>query len=113
MWWVVNIALRPLYPQERPGTLCTGGWVGPRAGLDGAENLDPTEIRSPARPIRSESLYSQRRRIHYVTQSKTGDRLGLLYCRKVLGLFVYLGSELLTVFCSCKSDGLQRCEPVV
>jgi hypothetical protein len=24
-----------LYPQERtPGTHCTGGWVGPRAGLD-------------------------------------------------------------------------------
>ena len=23
-----------LYPRERPGTHCTGGWVGPRAGLD-------------------------------------------------------------------------------
>jgi hypothetical protein len=23
-----------LYPQERPGTHCTGGWVGSRAGLD-------------------------------------------------------------------------------
>jgi len=23
-----------LYPVERPGTHCTGGWVGPRAGLD-------------------------------------------------------------------------------
>jgi len=23
-----------LYPRERPGTDCTGGWVGPRAGLD-------------------------------------------------------------------------------
>jgi len=22
-------------PQERPGTHCIGGWVGPRAGLDG------------------------------------------------------------------------------
>jgi len=21
-------------PRERPGTHCTGGWVGPRAGLD-------------------------------------------------------------------------------
>jgi hypothetical protein len=21
-----------LYPQERPGTHCTGGWLGPRAG---------------------------------------------------------------------------------
>ena len=25
----------PLYPRERPGTRCVGGWVGPRAGLDG------------------------------------------------------------------------------
>jgi len=24
-----------LYPRERSGTLFTGGWVGPRAGLDG------------------------------------------------------------------------------
>ena len=23
-----------LYPRERPGTHCTGGWMGPRAGLD-------------------------------------------------------------------------------
>jgi hypothetical protein len=26
--------LAALYPLERPGTHCTGGWVGPRAGLD-------------------------------------------------------------------------------
>jgi len=31
---VVNATPRPLYPLERPGTHCTGGWVGPRAGLD-------------------------------------------------------------------------------
>jgi len=24
-----------LYPRERPHTHCTGGWVGPRTGLDG------------------------------------------------------------------------------
>ena len=24
-----------LYTREKPGTHCTGGWVGPRAGLDG------------------------------------------------------------------------------
>jgi len=28
-----------LYPRERPGTHFTGGWVGPRAGLEGTENL--------------------------------------------------------------------------
>ena len=33
--WVVNATTRPLYPQERPGSHCTGDWVGPMAGLDG------------------------------------------------------------------------------
>jgi len=35
MGWVVNATPRPLYPWERPGTHFPGGWVGPRAGLDG------------------------------------------------------------------------------
>jgi hypothetical protein len=36
-------------PWERaPGTHWTGGWVGPRAGLDDVEKiLDPTETRTP------------------------------------------------------------------
>ena len=33
--WVVSTIIRPLYPGERPGTHCTGGWVGPKVGLDG------------------------------------------------------------------------------
>jgi hypothetical protein len=33
--WVVNATPLPLYPREWPGTHCIGGWVGPRAGLDG------------------------------------------------------------------------------
>jgi len=50
--WMFNATPRPLYPRERPGTHCTGGWVGPV--WTGAENLASTEIRSPDR---SESLY--------------------------------------------------------
>jgi hypothetical protein len=42
-----------LYPRERHGTHCTGGWVGPRAALEGAEYLAATGIRSPDRPARS------------------------------------------------------------
>jgi len=30
-----------LYPRERPGTHCTGGWVGPRARLDGQKISSP------------------------------------------------------------------------
>jgi hypothetical protein len=54
----LNATPRPLYPRERPGTHCTGGWVGPRAGLDGCgKSRPPTGIRYPDRPARSESLY--------------------------------------------------------
>ena len=55
---MVNITPRPFYPRERPGTYCTGGWVGPKTGLDGRGKSRPhTGIRSPERPVRSESLY--------------------------------------------------------
>jgi len=37
-------ALAALYPQERPSTHFTGGWVSPRAGSGRAENLIPTGI---------------------------------------------------------------------
>jgi hypothetical protein len=36
--WVVNATPRPLYPRERPGTDYAGGWVDPRANLDGCGN---------------------------------------------------------------------------
>jgi hypothetical protein len=53
-----------LYPRgKEPGTHSTGGWVGPRAGLDTevrGKILSPVpgiEPRSPGRPTRSQSLY--------------------------------------------------------
>jgi hypothetical protein len=39
--WVVSTTPRPLYPRERPGTHCTGGLMGPRAGLDVREKSRP------------------------------------------------------------------------
>jgi hypothetical protein len=41
-----------LYPRERPGSHCTGGWVGPRAGLDkcGKSRLHRDSITGPSRP---------------------------------------------------------------
>ena len=46
-----------LYPRERPGIHCIGGWLGPRAGLDrrGKSLLQRDSI--PDRPARSQSLY--------------------------------------------------------
>ena len=46
-----------LPPGKRPGTHFIGGWVGPRDGLGGCENLALTEIRSSDSPACSESLY--------------------------------------------------------
>jgi len=57
--WVVSATPRPLYPRERD-TVPTGGWVGSRAGVDGigkSRPPAPTNIRSPDRPARSQSLY--------------------------------------------------------
>jgi hypothetical protein len=59
---VVSITPWPPLPRERPGTHCTGGWVGPGAVCVGAENLASTGIRSPDLPARSESLYRLRYR---------------------------------------------------
>ena len=49
-----------LCPRERPGTHCTGGWMGLRAGLDWCGKSLPTGIRFPDLPPRRQSLYRLR-----------------------------------------------------
>jgi len=57
MGWVLHATPRLPCPRERPGTPCIGGWVGPRAGLDGCgKSCSPTRIRSSDHPVRRESL---------------------------------------------------------
>ena len=50
--WVVNVTPRPLYTRESHGTHCIGGWVGPRAGLDGCGKSRPhrDSIPGPSSP---------------------------------------------------------------
>jgi len=54
MGWVLNAKTRPLYPREIPGTHCIGGWVGPRASLDGCgqisspQGFDPQTVQPVA-----------------------------------------------------------------
>jgi hypothetical protein len=52
-WWMGGQRqARPLYPRERPGTYCIGGWVGPRVGLDGCGKSQPYQdsIPGPSSP---------------------------------------------------------------
>jgi hypothetical protein len=47
--------------ERAPGTLCIGGWVNPRAGLDGLKKrkfltLPGLELQPLCRPARSQSL---------------------------------------------------------
>ena len=42
-----------LYPGKKPGTHCIGGWVGPKAGLDGVREISPPHrdsIPGPSNP---------------------------------------------------------------
>ena len=57
--WGVSVTPRPLFtPGKNPDTHCTGGWVGPRAGLDRCrKSRPPTGIRSPDHPAFNRSLY--------------------------------------------------------
>jgi hypothetical protein len=55
--FVVSITPRPPLPRKRPGTHCTGGWVGPGAGLGRCGESRPAGIRSSDLPARSETLY--------------------------------------------------------
>jgi hypothetical protein len=57
MGWVVDAISQPLYPRERDPVPIVQEVHGPRAGLNGEENLTLTGIRSPDRPARSELLY--------------------------------------------------------
>jgi len=55
---VVNGTPQPLYPLERPGTHCIGGWVGPRAGLDGCGKSRSHRDSNPGLKVRCKSNFA-------------------------------------------------------
>jgi hypothetical protein len=61
--WSAELPGRTL-PRERPSTHCTGGWVGPRAGLDWCGKSRPHRDSIPDRPAHSHSLYRLRYPAH-------------------------------------------------
>jgi hypothetical protein len=89
MGWVANATPRPLYPRERPGTHCIGGWLDPWAGPDGCGKsrlLPGFEIRSPDRPALSEPLY----RLRYPGPPKCDI---YIYIYIYIYVFMYIAQE--------------------
>jgi hypothetical protein len=54
MGWLINATTLPIYHRGRPSTHITGGWVGPRAGLDKCGKSRPHRISipGPSTPLR-------------------------------------------------------------
>jgi hypothetical protein len=85
--WVASTTPRPLYPRERPGTHCTGGWVGPRAGLDVCKKISPPPGFDPRTlQPRSQSLdrlsYPSHTFWRYLKKMKNYCRSPLLWSKK-------------------------------
>jgi len=59
-------ATAALYLRERPGTYCTGGWVGPRAGLVGRKFSSLPEFDPGTSSPVAQSLYHLRYPAHVV-----------------------------------------------
>jgi len=87
-------ALAALYPWERPGVHCTGGWVGPRAGLDRCEKsrLPPGFDPRTVQPVASHYTdYATRLTTLYGDLTKflvTVKYVGEQYKRDVSGAFL-------------------------
>jgi hypothetical protein len=83
--WVVSVTPQPHFsPRERtPDTRCTGGWVGPRAGLDVEVrgkillSLPAIKLRSLGSPARSQTLYRLSYPAHILAY--TGPFLALVW----------------------------------
>ena len=81
MGWVVNATPRPLYPQERPGTHCTGGWLGPSAGLDGygksrpRPGFDPRTVQPVAGRYSDRAIPLRHPRIHLLLNKQTNKQI--------------------------------------
>jgi hypothetical protein len=75
MGWVVSVTPRPRFSpgESTPGT---GGWEGPRAGLDSEaagkilSPLSGIKSRSPSRPARSQTLYGLSYPAHSFVESQ-------------------------------------------
>jgi hypothetical protein len=86
---VFSVTLRPRFT---PSTHCTGGWVGPTAGLGRDVRrkiilpLPEIEPRSPVRPVRNRTLYC----LSYPAQGLHVRTLIYIY------IYIYMGSRVIS-----------------
>ena len=89
---MITATPRSLYPRgKRPSTLFTGGWVGPRAGLDGYGKSRPHRGSIPGLLVHSAGS-GPRKTCRYVYLPCTSEELQL--CRTIfldVLLIVHLG----------------------
>jgi hypothetical protein len=111
---VVGFTLRPLNPRGKsPRYPLIGGWVGPRAGLDGVEKrkfltLPGLELRPFSRPARSQTLC----RLHYPGSLQFfGSRTKLIHLKSdIIDIWsfdeTFQSAECLSVVCLSRRDML-------
>jgi hypothetical protein len=110
---VISVTPRPRFtPGERtPDTHWTGGWVGPRAGLNTEVRgkillpLPGIEPRSPGRPARSQTLYclsyaADRNKKDLIYPGRVSNRV--LYMYVVLSVSVFSGYSWTAEICSAQ-----------
>jgi hypothetical protein len=84
----------------------TGGWLGPRVGLDRCGKSRPTGIRSPGRPGRSPSLYRLRYPAHFSTITS------IIWFLQIATLYVHcLFRNMIAVSCLAKAVFLISLHP--
>ena len=96
-----------LYPRERPGTHCTGGWVGPRAGLDGRKisppsGFDPRTVQPVA------SRYTEYATLPTKYQNYIEIRISKLHRKRecyhnMMSMFVNVRTMYVQSLCPCVS----------
>ena len=69
-----------LYPRERPGTHCIGGWLGTRAGLDGRKISSPPGFHPGPSTAHSHSLYQLSYLAHFRRQVRMQNVKGVKDC---------------------------------
>jgi hypothetical protein len=102
---LVSTTPRPHFPRERPGTHCTGGWLGPRAVLDVCEKSRPHRDSIPGLFSRSQSLYRLNYPAHVSITDQAIFQSSVRYVVHIIGCQKWSASTRVRRSDSSKQDG--------